>query len=239
MQFFELFGIFGIFGVVDILIILGVVASMYIGIILDSREVPQVKWVFILIAISFCIWHYSLVGKFTNWDVAKNSLIYLGIGFVYSLLEFFIAVRKSKEYYKLRWEEYPKDGTNTKWDYEDVAADDAVNNSTFPQSRQKVAIDVPKTPDQIKHDFIVRQQAHSKIVMVRINEETKEIEPYIQPGELSASLSAWTLLWPFYGLYLVLNDMLLKLFDHIAKFFAALFSEQLKRFFRNTFTFKV
>jgi hypothetical protein len=132
-----LFGFFGFFGIFEIIGFALFCLFMVVGCSFDRRgELESIKWwVFLaglaaLTVLTKGTWSFVQAepGKISLWETVqtfafwKPVIFYLLIGLGYSILEFFLTVRRSARYYKEKWSEFlnttykERHGPKSTWD---------------------------------------------------------------------------------------------------------------------------
>lgn len=164
-------------------------------------------------------WKYFLSAPF--W---KGMGIYLGIGLGYSLLEFWIGIRKAVRYWGREWSNF-KENEETRLRH---------SASVAPHQRRQQEEEDSSTLEQ---RFIREKGNHHRraaLVHVKLDEQNK-IVPVINRGELAESIGCWTVFWPAYAISLLLGDLFYELCKKFADIVAVLSGRMVRRAFSGTF----
>jgi hypothetical protein len=168
----------------------------------------------------------SVLGSVFSWQFWEPVLVYVGLGLVYSVVEFYFEIRRHASYYAEKWSAFI-----------------AREKITVPAEAQDVLGSVVKAEhkvvDVLAHvnaDATSYLTAHAKIAVGqfirtysdfgdnRIVKITAGVDgltptPVLDKLELAEHVGAWVVLWPFYLLSLVLGDLLQHIWDSIASLF--------------------
>jgi len=230
----QLFGLIAIF-------LLFCISAAY-----DRRGQSAFKWIVLFGA-------FIVVGLNVNptfdLTVIKNTLlsaafwtpivVYIGLGLLYSGLEFALAVRKSVSRSSEIWADFLKDTgarfgrslrgeSNFKGTNEELIKLGRADNASV--ENRAIAFEVCQR-------FIERTSDSRDFIGFETNSTTITVEPKIDRFNLSQFIGAWVVFWPFYAISLILGDMLAEIWKTIANVIA----KYCGRFVRNAFAsaFKV
>ena len=188
----------------------------------------------------------------SQWSFWTPLFLFLGAGLVYSVIEFVLEVRRMARDYADRWaraldrkiEVYLLDdkGERTQvvgvdgkssragWATKTVPAR-AVFSDLTDKSNAKAA-------EEFVDAFISNNsQRNGSFIGIVKNAEGFAPEPKINKLSLSASLGAWTFLWPAYAVSLILGDLLTELFSILADFVVNISGRFVRASFSNVFKF--
>ena len=85
-------------------------------------------------------------------------------------------------------------------------------------------------------DFVNYNSSNTRLITIALVDG--KIEPKINRGILAQDISAWSILWPFYAISLIVGDLLTTVFDLIAEAVAGLSGRTVKFIFGKTFDTK-
>lgn len=251
----EFFGF--IFGLFELAFIAVFTIALVIGCTLDRRySAEQVKWWTVFAGVTGLIaWHWNeltfsgiwaAISSFTFWQPA---LIYLGLGLLYCLPEFYLAVRRTAKNQAKRWASFISSHTATPVVI-DGLADRQLRSKIISMAREN-GWTVEKTEKAERDQSNVGNYAVVALSEIRaylrgldrsdyrmVSFEVANdfsITPVINRGYLSACVGAWTVFWPFYLISLVIGDLLTEIFDRVAEVIAALSGRWVRLIFRDTF----
>lgn len=194
-------------GLLELVLLSVFVIASVIAITFDRKGHEEVKWwtfVLGLIVLVFFTWpDWTFAGV---WETIKgpafwgNVGIYLGIGLVYSLVEFTLAVRRAARYYADQWAKTKNTASPT--------ADATTVLRAF--------INTTYTPKD------------AQFVKVVASNDSVLPEPKIDKEELTAHVGAWTVWWPAYAVSLILGDLLTEVFQISSRFVKMAFKDAFK-----------
>ena len=212
----------------ELIAIAALIILMVIGCSLDRTDRVSFKWWVVGLftaGYAFLAWR---AGSLPSWqDITAAMLInvglYLGIGVLYSVIEFVLEVRKSTRRYGALWQEY------------------LVELKSKAQS-EKAPLDLtnPEHLENAANRFVVRYSSKSNIINVATNTDdatklTTPVVPKINRILLSRFIGAWTIFWPFYAISLIIGDLLIEVFNFLGDVFAKLSGRFVRMAFKNTF----
>lgn len=199
--------------------------AMVIGCTLDRHNRSDgFKWfVFIVGLIALAGWHWSEWSwkQLFSAEVWKPVLIYLAIGLVYSVLEFFVKVRKEAKAWRVAWEDYKKL--------------DALPIGEQPNHRVERNVHKSLEARFCTSNHRLPSNRITDVKCVSIDGKDTVV-PVVIRGSLTAEISCWTLFWPAYAFSLILGDLLYEFFQKIADIIVALSSGIVRRMFSKVFT---
>jgi hypothetical protein len=230
------------------LILLGIfIIAMTGGCIADRmyhRDSP--KWwilgIGLVIVIGLNYKHVSLLGLIFSWTLWWPIIQYLICGVIYSIIEYIFEIKvRAPSYFEDSWNafllvEAPYGGSfaGVREGIDRATGSKLTNRDILHQATSEnasVAIEIGKS----LISSYVRSQRGDKIVEASISSTGLSVEPSINKKELADTLSAWTILWPFYALSWVLGDLLTHVFRLIANTFVRFSQKMLQSAFSDTF----
>lgn len=236
--------IFGItLGLMEIFFFSAFVLCMLVGITYDRRDRESSKWyVFIFGLLLFTAWGWKdftsmglsgIYEGFTSWAFWTPILYYFGFGLIYSILEFFMNIRRSAKFFTSDWKRML--GENI-----DASERGVARSFTLQEGLNAIA---DKSTVFLYKDYVVkaiqryvdRSQIRNRVVVLRFNRETELPEPRINKAELAEHVGAWTFFWPFYLLSLVLGDLLTEIFAQVSEFLVTISGRFVRVVFKDVF----
>lgn len=219
------------FGSVWVSIAVGLfILFMVVGCSFDRSDNESFKWwAFVVGSIVLFLTFIFTKNETTSIkDIARSSInwfvIYLVIGLVYSVLEFFVAVRKSSRYWKRAYEEYKLDASRY------LGKSNHSTDHLIPSVEHFVEVRIRYTNEDAYHKrFIQVKSAWSE------NKDVGTFEPTIHRGELAEAVGCWTFFWPFYAVSLILGDLLLEFFRAVAEILVNLSGGLVRLAFKDVF----
>ena len=198
----------------------------------------------------------------TGWSFWSPILAFLGIGIVYSGFEFALAVRRSARAAGRAWEKFIAK-TKTVPVFIDNGdkpeMTEAANGARVPKT---VELPYSEMISQSKHigggyhyyhvaTDLVRSFAGSaeryidgsdadllgrrtSIIKLDVTDHLTVV-PRVDKVELAEHVGAWTMLWPFYAISLIIGDLLQEVFIAVADFLASISGRAVRFAFRDTF----
>lgn len=170
---------------------------------------------------------------------------YLAIGLGYSLIEFFLNVRRSAASWSESWTSFKNNKSNIeKFDKEAAQAADNIQRArtSFRGDPADFKVDaLAATPAELMAAHYIEQNGHYKssheIIGIRAGKPTDEslVVPYVRRLVLARHVSAWTIFWPFYAISLIIGDLLTQVFRIIADIIVYMSGRLVKRMFKNVF----
>lgn len=233
------------FGVIELVFFGVFFLLMILGAEFDRRGNPSVKWyVFLVGLIGAAFWFWSDFSFLGIWESMKTLEFwkpigaYLGAGLLYSLLEFFLTVRKSARFFEGKWKEHLeqnqriRNGGSTPDEVRKVA-------DLYTEVRRDGASSlVQGTVQQLTDSFVSRYRSDDYIVNLVVDKGTLiDVQPRVNRSALANFVSAWTFFWPAYALSLILGDLLTEVFRVISDFIANISTRFVKITFANVFKF--
>ena len=190
--------------------------AMVVACNLDRHRHESLKWwVFALglIAVGVLVWRDPNLG----WQVVftagfwKAAGAYLGLGVLYSLVEFRFQIRREARVWAQRWEHFQ------------------VHWSPSPNARQD---------QDIRSAFVDHSNSrYSGAYLTRmVKAEAGSLAPEIDRKDLSQAIGCWTLFWPAYALSLALGDLLTELWQRMADVLTAISARFVSNTFHKAFT---
>ena len=234
---------FAALGLIE-LIFFGVFFLMLIvGAESDRRGSPEIKWyVFLIGLIAMVAWFWNDWTFQSVWDTVKSLefwkpvAAYLGAGLVYSLLEFFLVVRKSARFFAEKWQKHLGDRQSVRdGSTSNVFKVSDLYTKVRDGSANDVTVDIVKN---LSESFARKYQDDDYIINLKIDKTTNiDVQPFVNRKALANHVSAWTFFWPAYALSLILGDLLTEVFRMISDFIANISTRLVKITFANVFKF--
>lgn len=204
---------------------------LIVGTSFDRAGQESPKWYifgvgFVLVAGYFWKdWTFGSVWSgFTSWVFWKPIVVYLGIGLVYSLIEFLLDIRRSVRFYAAEWKKHlaSRDAAELYREVGEKGALSAKFNDVLEMSKR----------------FINNYNFRNRIIQIVLDKNTKVTPvPHVNRVELAEHIGAWTFFWPFYLVSLIIGDLLTEVFRTIADFLAHVSGRFVKMSFANVFKF--
>jgi hypothetical protein len=246
------------------LVVLGALAvALVVAVTLDRNGRAAPKWVIFLGGLgimSMFVWDqvsftglYEQALSFSTW---KPVLYYLGIGLLYSALEFTLGVRRAAEFFSEQWKKFYNSSfagaapvSHSESDIFGKGATiktvvarskDALGDGTEEElAENKAHIELAKFwAKRLITKFCENTSFYrARFIHAELKEEELEIEPKVNRLSLSRNIGSWAFFWPFYAISLILGDLLNEVFKAIADFFVRLSSRFVRLQFANVFKF--
>lgn len=260
---------------------------LIVGVTFDRRGKEDVKWwVFGIGLMVLAIWQWSnwtfigdatvpavmngatVVSEATTrvvlWDAIRSWSFwspigyYLLAGLLYSILEFWLDIRRSARFYKAEWQkhlagydeipvldELGNQTPNPDYDKNDRFANQSKmltrrrpNSEVYEEVKAKGATSgLFNTALKLTSEFVSRYSFRNRIIEIKIGTDKISVEPKVNKVELSEHITAWTFLWPAYAVSLILGDLLVEVFNFIADVLAKISGQFVKISFANVFKF--
>lgn len=242
----ELFGL--AFGLVELAAIAVFFILLVIGASFDRGGASSPKWYVVgLGALLIAAYSYHKVELQTALDVVtsmtfwKPVIVYVAVGLLYSVLEFVLAIRRSAREFKDRWNTYLN---NVVAPYGRKGSNDEgeiVRDRTFREIYEDVLKRGPESADfnkanEIAKDFVRREECRrGSLIKLTLGSDKLTVEPSVNKAELAASIGVWTLLWPAYGVSLIMGDLVAEFFRAVADFLVRVSGQFVKRTFSDVF----
>lgn len=169
---------------------------------------------------------------------------YLAIGLGYSLIEFFLNVRRSAKRWAESWTSFKTNESNIeKFDKEAAQATDNIRRKrlAYQGDASDLVKEEPITAAGLMAATYVEQNTRNsrsgEIISIRLGTESDEspVVPYVRRFVLARHVSAWTIFWPFYAISLIIGDLLTQIFRIIADIIVYMSGRMVKRMFKNVF----
>jgi hypothetical protein len=146
---------------------------------------------------------------------------YLLVGLCYCMIELFFELRSAKRYFTKRW-------------------DSRVVESNILRKRRVLEPSDPEYPTDLTTEtevlrFCLNASSSERIFNVTPNNDTFLPVPTVNKVSLSRSIGAWTLLWPFYALNLVIGRLLTEVWNILADMIVGTLRRIVLRTFQNAF----
>ncbi len=226
--------------------------AMVIGVALDRRNIPDIKWWVLFIGAATALfftknsWTLPTLLEFAASSIFwLAAMKYLGLGLLYSCVEFIVEVRKSATSVKQMWERF----LDTKCALRDIKG---VMQDTpkltvrevlpiYDEYDAKAAeekITIPSTVSgiEVRKDFINDLlNFHLKNGIVKLKLQGKEIVPSVDTSELTNRVGSWAIFWPFYMLSMIIGDLLTQIFTVFASFLTNASSRFVNLLFKDAF----
>jgi hypothetical protein len=250
---------------------------LVVGASLDRRGNEAPKWYILgigLAIVAFWFWpHFTFFGpaevaavmngtkvvseaqtRVVLWDVISNwsfwtpLWMFLGVGVVYSIVEFVLEVRRSARQYSKQWADWLSSRADVKQlDAKgDQRSEETANGRkqwvTKTLTMREVLADLEDKSNaayatEAVESFVGRNPTRYGFVELTLNEARTAPEPRINKFQLSRAVGAWTFMWPVYAVSLVLGDLLTEIFNWIADILVNLSSRFVRMSFSDVFKF--
>lgn len=148
--------------------------------------------------------------SFKNYILWLPLFAYLGIGLLYSVLEFFLDTRKAAKYFADKWDKFNAGQTDVNPANQGIRGFLNIQNGNYHKD--------------------------SKIIKLTSNLDFTAITPVVNPEVLSFHVTAWTLFWPFFLLSMLIGDVVLKSFKYLSALMIKISTVWVKSLFKNAFT---
>lgn len=175
----------------------------------------------------------SEIGAVLTWKFWEPVFVYLGIGLLYSIIEFLFEVRREAVFYAAEWQKHFK-----------VAAAATTYSHAGTFTLQEIFVDVGDKGACSRHfnaahdtcmSFIRKHMHDDRIIKLKPDESAIYPTAHVYKAELIGHISAWTLLWPFYLLSLVLGNLLTQFFHAVVNALVRFSGAFVRLNFANTF----
>jgi hypothetical protein len=186
---------------------------------------------------------------------------FLGIGLVYSILEFGLTIRKSARGFGAAWQSFlgkiktvpvyegdavkfemagdrkvPVTKTITYGELISTAKSQGATYRFYQEAVDLVGQFVSSPRNFAGLEDFFRQ---NKIISASLVDGDKlAVEPKVNKLELAEHVGAWTFLWPAYAISLIVGDLFTELFITFANFLASISGRVVKAAFKDVFTLK-
>lgn len=246
---------------------------MILGTSFDRSGMESPKWYVLgvgFVAIAIYYWKdlsvSSLWVLLSSWAFWKPVVIYFAIGLIYSMLEFFLDVRRSARQYAAEWQKH----LNTEVRANVLNEDGSIKKVPRTEMRRGEVIQITNERGEPVMDnetrittyaegyTIVKQKGAASARFNEVNKQTKDflggyrfknriieiqlaehigVEPRVNRLQLAEHIGAWTFLWPAYLVSLIIGDLLTEVFRTIADFLTHISGRFVKLSFANVFKF--
>ena len=204
---------------------------LVLGTAYDRNDFESPKWYifnvgFILIAAYFWKdWTINSVWNgVTSWMFWKPVVVYLGLGLVYSIIEFLLDIRRSVSFYAAEWKKHLA-SNNALELYRDVCEKGPLTNN-FNKALE------------MTRSFINNYNYRNCIIQIVPDKNSKFTPvPQVNNVQLAEHIGAWTFFWPFYFVSLIFGDLLKEMFRIIADFLTHISARLIRVSFANVFKF--
>jgi hypothetical protein len=195
-----------------------------------------------------------------DWSFWKPLAYYMAAGLLYSLLEFFLDVRRSSRFYAAEWQshlagfdeipvkdadgqpvpnpDFKDGGPFSRNSGEKFLTRQRPNTEVYEEVKNKGATSgLFNTALKLTSEFVGRYHFKNRIIELKIGADKVSVEPRVNKLELSEHLTAWTILWPAYLVSLILGDLLVEIFNFITDILVKISGQFVKLSFANVFKF--
>jgi hypothetical protein len=260
---------------------------LIVGVTFDRRGKEDVKWwVFGIGLMILAAWqwnHWTFIGdaqvaavmdgtkvvaeattRVVLWDAIRSWSFwspigyYLLAGLLYSILEFWLDIRRSARFYSAEWQSHLNgfdeipvlDELGNTIPNPDYDKNDRFSNTSKMLTRKRTNAEVYEDVKakgaasalfnqalKLTSDFVSRYSFRNRIIEIKIGTDKLSVEPKVNKVELSEHITAWTFLWPAYAVSLILGDLLVEVFNFIADVLAKISGQFVKISFANVFKF--
>lgn len=238
---------------------------MVIGASIDRDGASSPKWYILGIGFIAIGWYYwgditmsSVVQVLQTWQFWKPIVVYLGIGIVYSILEFVLEIRRSARTLSKSWEGHKNEKITfdiLDENGEQVLVDDDTDSlsgkrSTRIKARRRSTLGAEylrlkngeilpahELNEVFKEtrQFVEFNGTKSGIIGLRLGEDKLTVEPAVNSSRLADHVGAWTFLWPAYMFSLILGDLMAEVFKALASMMAKISARFVRMSFSDVF----
>ena len=270
-------------GLLELLFVSVFFLLLIVGVTFDRRGKEDVKWwIFGLGLLILGVWqwnHWTFIGDahvaavmegtkvvteardrvvlwdaIRDWSFWKPLAVYLFAGLVYSLVEFFLDVRRSARFYAAEWQkhlagydEVPVVDEKGEVVHEEKAGPFSsgrvktrrrANAEVYEEVKNKGAASALFNQAlKLTNDFVGRYSFRNRIIEIKVASDKVSVEPKVNKVELSEHITAWTFLWPAYAVSLILGDLVVEIFNALADLLVKISGQFVKISFANVFKF--
>jgi hypothetical protein len=256
---------------------------LIVGVTFDRRGKEDVKWwVFGLGLLVLAVWqwpHWTFIGpvhvdavmegtkevskaadRIVLWNAVRDWSFWAPVGYyllgglVYSLLEFFLDVRRSARLYAAEWQRHLSGSDEVQvLDDEGVPVPDPnadrfgnrqvltrrrPNSEVYEEVKAKGATSALFNHAlKLTSEFVGRFHFRNRIIEIKVGSDKVSVEPHVNKIELSEHITAWTLLWPAYAVSLILGDLVVEIFNFITDVLVKISGQFVRISFANVFKF--
>ena len=215
-----------------------------LGAAFDRRGNEGFKWWVLfgafIVLVSFSIGSISLAsiwGSLTSASFWQMAGIYAILGLTYSVIEFFLHVRKNAKETSTSWAKFIK--KQEVWFLKEIAEISPELASFVKDGRLNVSNEeVLKFGDEEQRARVLQSFTYyhsSKSNLIKIKSAENSVKPVIDRDELASHIGAWSVFWPFYAISLVFGDLLEEVWDTIARFIIKISEKFVNSAFSNIF----
>lgn len=270
-------------GLLELLFMSAFFLLLIVGVTFDRRGKEDLKWwIFGLGLLVLGIWQWTswtffgpahvdavmegtkVVTEAKNrvvlWDTIRNLEfwtpigVYILAGLAYSIVEFFLDVRRSARFYAVEWQEHLNSGSfvpvldesgkaivtkkGGPFSSDQVESRKRPNSEVYDEVKSNGAnSNLFNTALKLTDDFVQQYSFRNRIIELRAGSDKISVEPRINKVELADHITAWTFLWPAYAVSLILGDLMVEIFNMIADLLVKISGQFVKLSFANVFKF--
>lgn len=225
--------------------------AMLIGATFDrSYRSTEWKWWTTFFGLAALIaFHWSdlsvsgLISTVLSWSFWTPALIYLGLGLVYTMPEFYMTIRRSAKEFSASWQSFICSSISG------ITRNDPPNRfRTMGEAIKftQTATDVDLTGNEYNtavvvfvrrsvEDYVRRKFNSSRIIYLKHEDNSVDVTPAVNKRALVNHVGAWTIFWPFYLVSLVLGDIVAEIFEHVAEFLTRISGRVVRATFADVF----
>jgi len=275
----EIFGL----GLLMLVFIVAFLILLVVGVTFDRLGKTNVKWwvfsfgLLILAVLQWPNWTFfgdavvpavmsgttvvtAEMTRVVLWDSILSSAFWAPIGYyllaglVYSILEFFLDIRRSARFYAIEWKTHLGRGEDVQIKDADghgvVEKEEGPFKSPKLKTRRRLnsevydAVKIDGAHSNLFNDaakltesFISHYRFKNRIVQIVGGSDKVSVEPRVNKAQLTSHITAWTLLWPAYAMSLILGDLLVEIFNFISDVLVKISGQFVKLSFANVFKF--
>lgn len=232
---------------------------LVLGTVADRNDSASPKWYIFGVGFVLVVGYFwkdwtfvSVWDGLMSWVFWKPVIVYLGIGLVYSLIEFLLNIRRSVRFYAAEWKKhlsteklflaFEEDGTPTTATV-NGKLEQVTRKGTIAEMYSEVATKSAFSGEfnsvlELSKDFVRNHRFNAGIIEIVLDKVTKVTPvPQVNRIKLAEHISAWTFFWPFYLVSLVVGDLLVEVFRSIADFISRISGRLVRLSFANVFKF--
>lgn len=232
-------------GILELIALALFVVFLCLGTAFDRRGHESFKWWVLFIGIvvlaALNLSSISFAGiweSITSASLWKTVGLYALVGLGYSMVEFFLHVRRAARATASSWADFIQ--REDTWAFHQggepapeelaVRVENGVLKATYAE--------MFKHGSEFARIKIVQQftsHFRSNDALIKINSNSGHPIPVVDKGELASYIGAWTTFWPFYAISLILGDLLEEVWNIIASIVAKISGRFVRMAFADVF----
>lgn len=242
------------FGFLELLVIGAFLIAMIVSVSFDRHGEPAPKWVVTMLGIGALLFFTK-----ENWTVqtlmsfALSStfwvplLKYMGLGFLYTIVEFIRGVRMSKHNITEAYADHlDRDSRFVLRNYGSGRDAPHLDGSVRELFAKAAALPADTAVEEERRVLALARQARVEFCsMVRSKSalvsptvtSTGEFDVAVNKGLVAMNVGPWVMFWPFYLLSLVVGDLLAEMFSTFADYLSTIGGKYVRAVFKDVFKF--